>query len=367
MNLSPDNFIALIISSFGIIFCLIVGIQVFTRKEGVKQTNVILGLLLVLYSLTLMNGLMAMTGVYAAYQHLYFLPLVFTLWIGPLFYFFVRSRIDSTFQVDKKSWVHFILPCLQLLFYLIVSVQSSEMKSHLWRNLISPYIQYIEEFLVIVSCIGYITYSIIIINRLFNNGQRTASVLKWLKNFALALLFLLLISSVYEIADWILYRVYEYNLFNTAWLDFPLKISYAIISWLIGYHAYIHQNQELIIKPVFEKQTDNVLYFNVTSLLNEQQVYLDPELNLDSFSRMLNTSKNNISQYFSSKDQSFRGAINQKRVEHFLKLVHEGKQKEMSLLGLAYESGFNSKASFNRIFKEQKGLSPSKFIQSQNI
>ncbi|MEP5105706.1 MAG: helix-turn-helix domain-containing protein [Ekhidna sp.] len=39
------------------------------------------------------------------------------------------------------------------------------------------------------------------------------------------------------------------------------------------------------------------------------------------------------------------------------------KYEHLSLLGIAFESGFNSKASFNRIFKEIKGKSPSQYFQ----
>lgn len=364
MNIQPDNFIAVIISSFGILYCLSVGIQLLFRKEGIKQTNTLLGLLLILYSLTLFNSLMAMTGVYASYQHLYFLPLVFTLSIGPLFYFFVRSRIEPSFRIEKWHLLHFILPLSQFLFYLIISVQSTETKSYLWINVISQYVQYIEETLVILSSIGYIYAAIVLISKKTPILLWNKSIIDWLKKFAISLLILVLISSIYEITDWILWSFYEYNLFNTPWLDFPLKMAYAIISWSIGFNAYIYKNQALVTPNVYQGSNENNLKERINELLEQRKVFLDPELKLDSFAKMLDTPKNTISKFFSMKGENFRKVINQYRVAYFIDLVDKGQHNEMSLLGLALESGFNSKASFNRIFKEQKGSTPSEYIRS---
>ncbi len=364
MNIQPDNLIALVVSSFGILFCLSVGIHMFRRTKGVKQTNILLGLLLVLYSLTLLNSLLAMTGVFARYQNLYFIPLVFTLSIGPLFYLFVRSRIEPGYRLSRKDLLHFVLPGIQFFFYLVVSVQSQEAKSLIWRNLIYPYVQYVEEVLVIASGLGYLIYSITLIRKQIPGSNLNKSVHKWLRRFAFSLLVLLLLSSIYEIADWILWGAFEYNLFNTPWLDFPLKMAYAFLSLVIGYNAYIYQNQSLITAPVYPKSEGNKLKGHIDQLLQEEKVFLDPDLNLETFAKMLNTPRNTISKYFSASGQSFRSAINACRVAHFINRVERKEHHQMSLLGLALESGFNSKASFNRIFKEQQGQTPSSFIRS---
>ena len=246
----------------------------FLRKKGIKQTNVLLGLLLILYSLTLLNALMAMTGVYSAYQNLYFLPLVFTLSIGPLFYLFVKSRVHASFRISKKDIIHFILPSSQFLFYLFISVQSAENKSRVWRTIIEPYVQYIEEVLVLTSCIGYVAYSIFLLNRNIPKSLMYVLVNRWLKKFALSLLILLLISSLYEIVDWILWGKYEINLFNIPWADFPLKMTYAIISLIIGYNSYLYQNQSLITNAVYEKGEDDELNVHILNLLVKEKVFL---------------------------------------------------------------------------------------------
>ncbi len=45
-------------------------------------------------------------------------------------------------------------------------------------------------------------------------------------------------------------------------------------------------------------------------------------------------------------------------------LLKAGEQKNQTLLGIAFDCGFNSKATFNRAFKKQTGLSPKEWIEN---
>ncbi|MFY0654667.1 MAG: AraC family transcriptional regulator [Cyclobacteriaceae bacterium] len=234
----------------------------------------------------------------------------------------------------------------------------------MWINIIAPYGQYVEETLSLLLGIGYLIAAIRLINREMPIALWKHPVCKWLRKFAFSLLMLLSISIIYEVVDWVLWNNYQYNLFNTAWADFPLKLSYAVISVFIGYHAFIYQNQSIITPKYFSAEDKNNLEVKINHLISKDQVFLDPELSLAGLSKMLDVPKNKLSEYFSSHGQSFRSFINNHRVDHFSELIHQGKHEQFSFLGLALESGFNSKASFNRIFKEVKGMTPSDFIKA---
>ena len=61
---------------------------------------------------------------------------------------------------------------------------------------------------------------------------------------------------------------------------------------------------------------------------------------------------------------NFNDFINEYRVKAFKTAVENGKQQKLSLLGIAYECGFNSKATFNRVFKKFAHSSPSDYLKS---
>jgi len=365
MRITVPDLIALFFSGFGILLCVAVGIQLLTREEGKRQTNVLLGSLLVLYALTLTNGLLAMGGIYSQYQYLYFIPIVFSLSVGPLFYLFVKSRIQPTFNIQRKDLIHFVLPAIQFLFYCAIGFRSAEYKSLIWRTVIAPYLQYVETGLLMVSTLGYLWAAWRLLRHSLPEDMWKQPVILWLRRYARTLLILLCFDFVYEAADWILWNGFQYNLFNTEWLDFPLKMAYASISFWIGYNAFLFQNQALITPSSAPISQEKAWEAQIQVLFEERQVHKDPELNLEMFAKMLNVPKNEVSRFFSQQGTTFRGKVNEQRVRTFLQLVEEGRHQQLTLLGMAYESGFNSKASFNRVFKQKMGRTPSDFLQSR--
>ena len=63
--------------------------------------------------------------------------------------------------------------------------------------------------------------------------------------------------------------------------------------------------------------------------------------------------------------ENFNEYINKKRIEYFKQLVLDPDNSHISLIGLAYESGFNSKTVFNTSFKKEVGMTPKEFLKSQ--
>lgn len=365
MNITIPDLIAIFLSGFGILLCLAVGFQLLFRKSGMRQSNLLLGVLLILYALTLSDSLFAMSGIYAQYQFLYFLPINFSLSIGPLFYFFVRSRVQPSFMLQWRHLPHFILPMAQFVFYLSIGFRNTEYKSWVWRELIGPYVQFIEEGLFILLTVGYLLATYQLLRQKTPKASWKPPVYQWLRRFTLSLAFLALIGSAYEITDWVLFGFFEYNLFNTPWLAFPLKLSYAGISLLIGYNAYLYQHQSLILPEALKPPAEEPeLSARIEELLENHKPYLDPELNLESFAKLLGVHRNTVSKALSSRDESFRGLVNRYRVEEFIRLVQQGQHEHLTLLAIAFESGFNSKASFNRAFKSHTGSSPTAFFQN---
>lgn len=361
MNIQPVDLIVIFLAGAGLLICFTVGISLLFRKRGINLTNKILGILLVLYGSTTLNSLMAVTGILNQNQQLYFLPLVFSLSIGPLFYFFVKSKIEPSFKFKQSDFIHFIIPLIQILFYLSIGFRSVEEKSLIWRELVRPYVQYIEEGLLIVLSLFYLLRTLILLRKKIPRDLWQKPVYKWLKSFTISFLILLVIHSGYEVTSWIIEHYYQLNIYNEVWVDLPLKLADVGISFVIGINAYIYQNQSLIIPR--RNESDSSLDNELFRLFEEEKIYRNPELNLDYLSKRMGTPKNAISKSLGEKGLTFRGLINKYRVEEFIQKVESKKYDHLSFLGIAYESGFNSKASFNRIFKELTEKTPSQYFQ----
>jgi AraC-like DNA-binding protein len=75
-----------------------------------------------------------------------------------------------------------------------------------------------------------------------------------------------------------------------------------------------------------------------------------------------------LSQLINKKsEKNFRDFINQFRIEEFKKRARDPDSKNYTLLSIAYECGFNSKATFNRVFKNHTGITPSTFYKHPEL
>lgn len=104
----------------------------------------------------------------------------------------------------------------------------------------------------------------------------------------------------------------------------------------------------------------------LTTLLTDEKPFLDPALSLKSLADQLNIHPNKLSwlinEYFA---QNFNEFINGHRLETFMAMSRDPANSHLSLLGLAFESGFNSKTVFNAFFKKATGMTPSAWLKSE--
>src|SRR6056297_14796 len=100
--------------------------------------------------------------------------------------------------------------------------------------------------------------------------------------------------------------------------------------------------------------------------MNEDQIFLDSDLSLRKLADVLDTSSNKLSWLINEeKAVNFNDYINGYRLEYFKKLALKPSNQNLTLLGLALESGFNSKSTFNDYFKKKTGQTPRSWVKSQ--
>jgi AraC-like DNA-binding protein len=98
------------------------------------------------------------------------------------------------------------------------------------------------------------------------------------------------------------------------------------------------------------------------NLFKDEKPYLDCELTLGRLAETLNVSPHNLSEVINTKlKQNFYDLVNSYRVEEVKRKLQSPEFDMYSILGIAYESGFNSKTSFNTIFKKYVGQTPSAY------
>ncbi|HEX2396142.1 MAG TPA: helix-turn-helix domain-containing protein [Bacteroidales bacterium] len=117
-------------------------------------------------------------------------------------------------------------------------------------------------------------------------------------------------------------------------------------------------------KTSLPKHIAGKLKTDLERIMLKERPYLDSSLNLSDLSEMINCSPNQLSQLLNENiGKNFYDYVNEYRLGYFCELTKDPKNKQFTFLSLAYESGFNSKSTFNSFFKKSTGLTPSDYLK----
>ncbi|MBX2876197.1 MAG: helix-turn-helix domain-containing protein [Saprospiraceae bacterium] len=101
--------------------------------------------------------------------------------------------------------------------------------------------------------------------------------------------------------------------------------------------------------------------------MEQEKRYLAPDLNLRELAREIDLHPNKLSWLLNNKLQkNFSDFVNSYRLREFQVRALDERYSHLSLLGLAYESGFNSKSVFNEYFRKVTGLTPRSWVKQHS-
>ncbi len=108
------------------------------------------------------------------------------------------------------------------------------------------------------------------------------------------------------------------------------------------------------------------LFGELTRLFEQDALYLVPDLKVQDVAAKLTVTSHNVSQVLNVKaGKSFYDFVNGYRVAHMQRLLAAPETQHFTILALANESGFNSKATMNRVFKQHTDMTPRQYRQRQ--
>lgn len=172
-----------------------------------------------------------------------------------------------------------------------------------------------------------------------------------------------------------------FHVFSMSFCINGLMLSLSAFIILIGYFGlkqigiFISDTDEEANEPLIEtpnatsKLVDDELeqcFCKIDDYFKAERPYLEPDLTLPKLAESLNVPHHHLSQVINDVyGQNFFDFINKYRVEEVKNKIVDPKFHNYSLLGIAFESGFNSKSAFNRVFKKFTKKTPSEFRDSQ--
>lgn len=370
-----------IIAAFNAIFFTVLLIQ---KKPRELHDNILIGWLIYL-------GLYI--GVYGFYSHDLFVHfkllsislLSLLMLFGPFLYGYLEALVTNKRAILLKDLIH-LVPFILFNVYILMASFSSNLTAKLNIENIGPgdHPPVLFIFFLILTAMSGTAYFLMTIKlfrrldiRIFNNFSNASNIdLFWIRKlvfiFGIVWTALILITVIHHV----------FSLFSMVFCTNGLFMSLSVFVILIGYFGLkqkiIYGNEDssdsVSISPAQQKYAGSKLSEEEARQLADQlkkhmlssKTYQNPDLTLSLLATELGISSHILSQVINEQFKlNFFDFVNQYRVEEFKQRIVNPMYNNFSLLGIAFECGFNSKSAFNRIFKKATGFTPSQYKENQ--
>lgn len=329
-------------------------------------------------------------------EFLFFMPFHQLFLMGPLIYLYTKSLLAPDFRIHKQELLHFAPGLLYLLYSLVVFITD--------QFILDAYYFYADgrdkdlapwyQLSGLASMIIYTGLSIRQYNsyrrRIFQELSYADTVLfEWINRFLIALFIILSLRILFLV----LYP--EWGSFGQKWWYY---LFFALLSYYIALSGYSYLIESVsysrirsfgrgilpphplepkqdpsiqIIKSAQEVKAENPMLDSkleiwkpkILHLIEEEQLYQNPTLTLQDMATALGTNSKQVSYLINQGfDMNFNDFINHYRIEAVQKQFEQGAHKQYTVLSIALNCGFNSKTTFNRVFKRNTSLTPQQYL-----
>jgi putative ABC transport system permease protein len=338
----------------------------FTKTVN-RSANRFLALALVIMILWMMRILAIDARLNSYLPHWDRFPMQFLLALGPLIYFYVLKITRRQYKFCWRDLLHFIPLLLEQGALLIEIKESNKTGAATFVTQAFQQFNPVLQLLVFISMITYLYKCNRLIHGFYRRLQpvlmdRPLVEFRWLRRLLSATAFLWCLWIACAAVD---YFVYESGLGIQVY--YPFYIFFAVIIIWTAAAAFLKPQAATIV------QTPSSLKPPIPSELRAKgawlkeameanRYYQDPALSLRSLAENVRLHPHELSRIINiTLKKNFNDFINEYRIRDVVSKMKDPAYDNMTLLGTAYEAGFNSKSTFNRAFRQITGKTPAEF------
>ncbi|EPT33681.1 DNA-binding helix-turn-helix protein [Bacteroidetes bacterium oral taxon 272 str. F0290] len=315
---------------------------------------------------------------------------VFTSLAGyPLYYYYIRLLTHDLKINWRWSWI--LLPSIALSafsFFIYFSTSPDNMQAYIHSVMYHeegyteplPLLMTLETFkdgafkvIFPIQVILSVYFGYKLINQYnktlkdfySNTGGKDLSHIKWL-------LFAFIFASIISVISSQIGKDFFIN--KGTLLAIP-SVTHSLFLFFIGYVGF-YQNFTITdfandlnsTNKTDECEDENSILSQTISkiqlnqLLEEKELFKNPELRISDIALMLGTNRTYISRIINETMQiNFCDWVNSYRITHAKKLMKSPYSNDLTLSEISEKSGFKSVSTFYRLFKEKEGIPPGEY------
>lgn len=379
-DFSQKSSLLLIFFFNGIVFSYLLLKKSFTEN---RRDSKWLGIFVMLCSLYICPFMLGYAGWYAVDPYrdiLFFVPFQQLFLIGPIIYFYTHSLLNKEFKLTKRQGLHFLPAAAYLLYSLVVFIgdvfvydqyyfyaDGRDKDLDFWYQMAGLLSML---FYLVLSLKHYRHYRSLVVQEV---SFAESVLFKWIRNFMLAFAFILILRVFFFILnpEWGQFgsKFWYYLCFSVLFFYIAISGYFNTVRTSFSFAPTLPLTADTNAQKSTSIKTDNDLAdlenwkSKIIALIEDQKVYTNPNLTLTEVAQQLNTNRSLISSVINQGFQkNFNDFINSKRIEAVKDKIKAGEHTSRTLLGIALDCGFNSKATFNRAFKKHMSLTPKQYI-----
>jgi AraC-like DNA-binding protein len=367
-----------IILNIGIILSVFLALLLFSKKNKSLPDN-ILAFLLFIIGFNLTGYYLSYGGYWTTFPHLTGINAPAPLLFGPLLFLYVKYSINASQKFNRKDVLHFLPVVIAYIGMIPFFLYSAKRKQLIDSGEIQDYAIFSSALLV--ACIlsglvyAYLSFKLLskrkrIIAQNYSFDEKIN--LNWLQISIFGVGGVFIVAAVVKLTEFF----FHYNFPFTADILF-----YAVLVGFVVYVGYSGIRQQHLftetttagivagnanqgyLKSGLKSDFAAQKHAELKSLMKSRKPYLNPRLTLSELAQMLEVSPNHLSQIINQQEKvNFHDFVNSYRVEEFIRRAKANKQ--FSILAHALDSGFNSKSSFNNVFKKHTSKTPSQYLKT---
>lgn len=370
---NPRSIILFICILQGLIFAALLVRRGFQKKS---RADFWLAILLFVLCGSLMTSFIGFANVYDLNPWLTYFPFTIAYSYGVCVYFYVLSLTNSKRRFERRDVLFFIPSIIYLIFRATLFAQNLEFKNWFDDEIYVPVtgpIVFVTEFvwnlfLLYLSLKHYRKYRAWL-NENFSDTEKIK--FDWLRSFLYIFTFVIVLGAAFDFTN-----SFIFHLSYIRYFYFDLIL--ALVTYYLAIAGYVRsQTIELNFAPKTPETetraktllTDRELEklkTRLQSLMEIEKPYLNPQLTLTDLAKKLGINTAVLSYVINTGfDKNFNDFVNEFRITEVKNKLRNGEAENSTLLGVAFDCGFNSKATFNRAFKKFTGTSPKEFQPSE--
>lgn len=342
-------------------------------KRPIKLSNIFLALLVFFYALIPINIVLANVLKDFDMLHVFrYIQIEMLYGSGPALYFYTKSVSHPNFKFNKTDYLHFMPLVLEFIFYRTSIYRTGSNGLYLDEYPIDTYIYLGQQWLGVVSIF---IYSVISISILVKYQKQLKNYYSKIENHSLKWLITPIVIYISYQIIWRIVSDIDRFVFDNSYREIyflPFFVVLSIVNFWIAFKGYLYKERQLInLKLITNKKNNSTIKKDhdfmkkLKGLMESEKPYLQPELNLSTLAEMLEMKPKVLSTKINQNcNQNFYDLVNSYRINAFKQRLKSSERDKMSLLGHAFECGFNSKSTFNLVFKKNTQQTPSQYFKS---